>query len=79
MKDSEFWNVCANTQTRVLPVDMLSAKSPEGLQRIMYISRVWAKERDVTWNTKKGKSEVLESEEKEKTPLQTGAQSTKRS
>ncbi len=42
---------------------LLYAKSPERLQRLMTISKNWAKEGGMTWNTKKGKSEVLEAEE----------------
>ncbi len=42
---------------------LLSAKSPEGLRRLMDVSTTWAEDRGMTWNTKKGKSEVLESEE----------------
>ncbi len=42
---------------------LLSAKSPEGLQRLMDVSTNWAKERGMTWSTEKDKSEILESEE----------------
>ncbi len=42
---------------------LLSAKSPEGLQILMDISTIWAKESGMTWNTRRGKSEILESAE----------------
>ncbi len=49
----------------VLFVDdvLLAAKSPPGLQRLLDIATKWAEDRQMTWNTKPGKSEVLEAVE----------------
>ncbi len=42
---------------------LFTANTPQGLQSLVDIAIQWAEQRDMTWNTKRGKTEVLESRE----------------